>query len=66
MKAKKFTGSHDICHCSNDNCPSKMTCRRYVAHLDAVERKLEYVSYFIIDDRFKMNGDKCESYWEYE
>lgn len=41
-----------------------MHCRRYIAHLDAIKRKLEYVSYFIIDDQFKMDGDKCESYWE--
>lgn len=66
MGNKKFSGSHDICHCSHDECPSRTKCRRYLAHLDAVEKKLEYVSYFIIDDRFKMEDGKCNSYWENE
>ena len=58
----KYKGSHDIAHCDNDKCSNNMTCRRYLAHLDAMERNLDYLSYFVMD---KEDQPDCTSYWPY-
>lgn len=59
--------NHDIAHCSNENCPSKDTCYRYLANLEAKEKQLEYCSYFIFNEKnvkyINKNG-KCKSYWK--
>lgn len=62
----KYYGSHDIAHCKGLYCNKKKNCKRYIAHLDAVNKKYEYVSYLIINpDNIDIEG-KCDSYWEYK
>ena len=53
--------SHDITHCNNENCKNKDTCYRYLAHLEAKEKKYTYLTYLVIDDLVKEN---CSIYWE--
>ena len=36
--------SHDITHCNNENCKNKDTCYRYLAHLEAKEKKYTYLN----------------------
>lgn len=52
--------NHDIAHCSKTDCPSKESCKRYQAHLEAKRLKLVYVPYFepIVKD------GKCDWYLE--
>ena len=52
---------HDITHCNNENCKNKDTCYRYLAHLEAKEKKYTYSPYLVIDDLVKEN---CSIYWE--
>lgn len=62
----KYYGSHDIAHCKGLYCNKKKNCKRYIAHLDAINKKYEYVSYLIINpDNIDIEG-KCDSYWEYK
>ena len=56
---------HDITHCNADNCSLKDTCYRYQAHLDAIEKNMDYLCYFIINEKFKVGKD-CKSYWKIE
>ena len=51
--------NHDIAHCDKQDCPKKDNCFRYQAHLEAEERKMQYISYLIIE-----NGDDCDMYWD--
>lgn len=53
---------HDIAHCSQSKCPKKGTCYRYLAHLEAQDKKLSYISYFVTD-RMPIDGS-CDMYWE--
>lgn len=59
-----YRGSHDITHCNRETCPSKDTCRRYQAHLDAVEKKLDWLTYLVNDESSKLIDGKCQIYWE--
>jgi hypothetical protein len=59
-----FVGSHDITHCNRETCPSKDTCRRYQAHLDAVEKKLDWLTYLVNDELSGLKDGKCQIYWE--
>ena len=54
---------HDITHCNYDKCPSKDTCYRYQAHLEAVQKKLTYLTYVINDEHTKLIDGKCQIYW---
>ena len=56
----RFSGSHDISHCNNAACSNKDECRRYQAHLDAIERKLDYLSYFIMEEK---DMPDCTAFW---
>lgn len=38
---------HDISHCSKKDCSRRHTCERWLAHLDAVYQKLQWVSYIL-------------------
>ena len=51
--------NHDIAHCDNQDCPKKDSCYRFQAHLEARERKMQYVSYLIIE-----NIDDFDKYWD--
>lgn len=55
--------THDITHCRYDKCPSKDTCYRYQMHLDAVQKKLTYLTYVINDEHTKLIDGKCQIYW---
>lgn len=55
---------HDIAHCGNENCSIRNRCFRYLAHLDAKQRNLPYVSYFIIDDSLFNEDGSCKEYWD--
>lgn len=37
---------HDITHCNNENCKNKDTCYRYLAHLEAKEKKIHLFNLF--------------------
>lgn len=57
---------HDIAHCNNHDCPSASRCYRYQAHLEAVERGLQYLAYFVFseEDNEKVKRQKsCGSFW---
>ena len=58
--------NHDITHCRYEQCTKKDTCYRYLAHLDAVKRKLTYLTYLVIDNCVidDINNNKCPLYWE--
>lgn len=54
---------HDITHCNYDKCPSKDTCYRYQMHLDAVNKKLTFLTYIKHDDNMELPNGKCHLYW---
>jgi hypothetical protein len=56
MRRLKF--NHDIGHCNQDKCDKAQECRRYLAHLEAQENDLDYLSYLIIDD-----PETCDVFW---
>lgn len=58
--------THDITHCNYDKCPSKDTCYRYQMHLDAVKRKLTFLTYIKHDKTTKFTDGKCSLYWKLE
>lgn len=53
---------HDIAHCEGTNCQSKESCYRYKAHLEAIDRKLDYLTYLVLEDK-EYDQIKCKSYW---
>lgn len=53
---------HDIAHCEGTNCQSKESCYRYKAHLEAIDRKLDYLTYLVLEDK-EYDKIKCKSYW---
>lgn len=53
---------HDISHCNADKCELKDTCYRYQAHLEAQEKKLDYLCYFVNNDKREL-GVNCTAYW---
>lgn len=57
---------HDITHCDNENCPKKDNCYRYLAHLEAKEQKLPYVSYFLWSDYPMEDDSSCDKFWNAE
>ena len=57
---------HDIAHCGNDKCKDKDKCYRYLAHLEAKERGLPYVTYFVIEEHMRNEDYDCNSFWDYE
>jgi hypothetical protein len=56
---EKFRSSHDISHCDNDACSLKHNCTRFLAHLDAIERGLDYLTYFVME---KLDNKNCDVY----
>ena len=58
--------NHDIAHCGNDKCKDKDKCYRYLAHLEAKERGLTYVAYFVIDERMLADDYDCKEFWDYD
>lgn len=56
---------HDIAHCGNDKCKDKDKCYRYLAHLEARERGLIYVAYFVVKDSMFDSNGKCKEFWDY-
>ena len=57
---------HDIAHCDYDKCKDKDKCYRYLAHLEAEEKGLPYVAYFVIEDSLFDNNGDCKEFWDYE
>lgn len=55
--------NHDICHCSDADCKFNKTCVRYKAHLEVIERQLDYITYYAETPRNK-ETDTCDRYWE--
>ena len=55
--------SHDNCHCRNEECPKKDTCRRYKLYLEDKAGYEGWCSYagFKPDE----NGE-CKDYWEWK
>lgn len=56
--------NHDIAHCSNEDCPAKLTCKRYIAHLDAIKLDIPYLTYLINEPRLQKDDGTCIAYWE--
>lgn len=54
---------HDIAHCEGINCQSKESCYRYKAHLEAIDRKLDYLTYLVLDSNKEYDKENCQSYW---
>ena len=55
--------SHDNCHCRNEGCPRKDTCRRYKLYLEDKAGYEGWCSYagFKPDEK-----GECQSYWEWK
>lgn len=55
--------SHDNCHCRNEECPKKDTCRRYKLYLEDKAGYKGWCSYagFKPDER-----GECRDYWEWK
>lgn len=51
--------THDITHCEGIGCKRRDKCHRYLAHLEAVRLKLNYLTYRKIDD-----VNNCDMFWE--
>lgn len=58
--------THDIIHCNYNKCPLKDTCYRYQMHLDAVKRKLTFLTYLKHDKTTKFTDGNCSLYWKLE
>lgn len=54
--------SHDNAHCEGDGCTIKNDCMRYILHLEAVENKMEYITYLMPTP--KDNGKECPEFWD--
>lgn len=57
---------HDIAHCNNDSCPSASRCYRYLAHLEAKAKGLDYLAYFFFEEEEKskiLENKRCGSFW---
>lgn len=54
--------THDIAHCDKQECKMKESCHRYKAHLEAVEKKMTFISYFVADKIVLDKEGKCEYY----
>lgn len=52
--------THDIAHCNGEGCKRRDKCRRYLAHLEAVRLKLDYLTYLNIES----DVDDCKMFWE--
>lgn len=50
---------HDIAHCEGGGCPLKDKCYRFLAHQEAVERHLKYMTYITTPPHVE---DKCDAY----
>lgn len=58
--------NHDIAHCDNSQCRRKNKCYRYLAHLEAKEKQLPYVAYFVMEEHMRNEDYDCNSFWDYE
>lgn len=54
--------NHDYAHCGGNACSIREKCKRYLLHLEAVEKGMVYVPYMIPDRK----GIECNFYWEEE
>lgn len=54
--------NHDIAHCNREDCKVKESCYRYKAHLEAVEKKITFLTYFIPEQITLDKEGKCEMY----
>lgn len=56
--------NHDIAHCNNEDCPAKVRCHRYQAHLDVAKRGLMNISYIYIEPEIRKDDGTCVAFWE--
>ena len=47
---------NDITKCEGIDCPSRVSCYRFIAKPDRLQ---SYAAFY-----HNMKGDKCENYWE--
>lgn len=62
---KRYFGSHDISHCNGRYCKMKESCKRYLAHLDLIDRNMNsHYTYIIINPDHIDKDGKCDCYWK--
>lgn len=60
---------HDILHCNYDLCPATKHCKRYQAHIEAVETNIPDCNYLYIEEESKqkiLDLGSCPNFLPYE